>query len=139
MRPHRLQLSLLLPLSLLFEFNLFHLFSRNLTLSLGFFQLLWQSTRLSETCQQYANLAPASVPIQAPSTSAVEPLNEPVQSVTLVNIDNLSAARRSTSLVEEPTVFMARAKVQALLRREKEKDSTVTCLNLRPPYSTEIC
>lgn len=42
-------------------------------------------------------------------------------------------------MAEEPTVFMTRSKVDAMLRREKEKRSISTfCMYLKPPYATEV-
>lgn len=79
-----------------------------------------------------------SAQVLAATPTIVEPvLDEPVKGVTFANADNLLTARQPTSLVEEPTVFMTRAKVKAVLRREKEKASLIiACLNLKPSYPT---
>lgn len=75
-----------------------------------------------------------------PTLLSVEPiLDERIQGVTLVNTDNLSAARRPTNLAEELTVFMTRVEVETVLRREKEKASSTTAyLNLKPSSPAEI-
>lgn len=71
----------------------------------------------------------------------VEPMtDEPVQGATVTNGDNLSAAgRRPVSVAEEPTVFMTRSKVDAMLRRDKEKRPVSTiCMYLKSPYVAKV-
>lgn len=64
-------------------------------------------------------------------------IDELAQGVTPANA--LFIARRPASLVEEPTVFITRTKVEPMLKKEKEKVSvTLACIDLNPPYLTEI-
>lgn len=58
--------------------------------------------------------------MRAPVPPTVKPiLDEPVQGIAPTNIDNLSIARRSTTLYDEPTIFMIMADVEAIFKREK--------------------
>lgn len=42
-------------------------------------------------------------------------------------------------MAEEPTIFVTRAELEAMIRQEKEKaSSTVACLSLKPPYPASI-
>lgn len=52
---------------------------------------------------------------------AAEPVKDaPVQGATPTNTNNLSSADRwRVSVDEEPTIYMARSEVEAMLRREK--------------------
>lgn len=60
-----------------------------------------------------------------------------MQGVTHANADNLFIERRPTSVVEVLIVFMIHSKVNAILKKEKEKASS-TFLNLRPSYLDEV-
>lgn len=42
--------------------------------------------------------------------------DDPVQSTTLVNVDNLSAVRRPASLFEEPIVFLTKSETEAMFK-----------------------
>lgn len=57
--------------------------------------------------------------------------------VTHDNADNLFAARRPTCVAHEPTVFMTKAEVEAMLKKEKEK-ATASFIDLKPPYFAEV-
>lgn len=76
-------------------------------------------------------------PASAPPT--VEPvLNEPAQGVMPVNADNLLTARRSASVTEDPSTFMTRVEVQAMLQRKKVKTSVASiCLDLKHAYTAK--
>lgn len=67
-------------------------------------------------------------------------IDDPAQGVTLANVDILSATgRRSVSAAEEPIVFMALSKVEAMLRREKRKAHVSSiCLDPKPPYVSRL-
>lgn len=59
--------------------------------------------------------------------------------VTPANAYNLSAARRYASFTDEPTVFMTRVDIKAMLRCDKKNASlSIACLNLKPLYLAEI-
>lgn len=49
----------------------------------------------------------------------------------------ISLLRRPTSVAEDPTIFMTKAKVEAMLKKEKEKLSA-SFTDLKPLYSTEL-
>lgn len=66
-------------------------------------------------------------------------ISEFVQGDTPSNANNLYATRRPASMANEPTIFMTRVKVEATLKKEKEKAPTsFISLDLKPPYSTEV-
>lgn len=74
-------------------------------------------------------------------TSTIEPMiGDPALGVTHVEVDNLFATGRwLVSVVEERTVLMTRSEVEAILRKEKEKDHvSLICLGLNPPYAVEV-
>lgn len=65
--------------------------------------------------------------------------DDPVQSTTLVNADNLSAVRWPASLFEEPIVFLTKSETEAMFKWERERVSTgLTSLDLEPPYSYKV-
>lgn len=48
-------------------------------------------------------------------------IDESIRGVTTVNDDNLSDARGQHSVVEEPTMFMTKAEIEAILKRREGK------------------
>lgn len=56
--------------------------------------------------------------------------DELVEGTTHVKVDNVSPAdMRPASIDEEPTIFMTRLEVEAMLRKDKER-----YMGLKPPY-----
>lgn len=55
-----------------------------------------------------------------------------------VNADNLSTARRSAIMVEEPTGFMTDVKVEAMLMKEMRKPPPRLSLDLKLSYLAEV-
>lgn len=58
--------------------------------------------------------------VLAAPPSIVESICEELAQVVTQNADNLSAAWRPVSVVENPTIFVTQAEVEALVKREKE-------------------
>lgn len=58
---------------------------------------------------------------------------------TTLNTDNLSAAQRPITTIEDQTIFVTKAEVVALVQQDKGRvSSATTCLSLRPPYPASI-
>lgn len=52
----------------------------------------------------------------------VEPdFSEPTQGVTSVNADNLSITRRPANVTAEPSIFITRVEVEAMLQKNRRK------------------
>lgn len=76
-----------------------------------------------------------------PTPSVELEVDDSVQNVTpITNTGNLSTvAKRPVSTMEKPTAFMTRLKVEALLKKEKEKAYvSMISLDLNPLYSVKI-
>lgn len=68
-----------------------------------------------------------------PVSPIIEPVCEELTQWVTPNADNLTATARPIRTTEEPTIFVTRAKVEALVRQEKERTSSATAyLTLRP-------
>lgn len=77
--------------------------------------------------------------MEAPVPLVAEPVCEELAQGATRNTDNLSVSRRRASIAEEYTVFVTKADVEALVRREKERNSSAgTYLSLRPLYPASI-
>lgn len=105
-------------------------------LFLNYYQLLWQPG--DPPTARWQSSKRCSCSTSAPPV-VVRILNEPVQSVTPTNIDNVSAAQRPASFSQEPTVFMTKTEIKAMFKRKTERASTTsTCLDLKPPYPDKV-
>lgn len=68
-------------------------------------------------------------PVSKPATIVNPLLDKPIEGVTATNVDNLSAARRSDVLSDEPTMF----------EKERERASTMSIIFvLKPPYLGKV-
>lgn len=51
-------------------------------------------------------------------------LDEPVQGTTPVNGNNMSAVGRQASLYDEPAMFLTKAEIKTMFKRERRRAST---------------
>lgn len=71
----------------------------------------------------------------APVLPIAKHVHEELAQRATPNADKLSVARRLISAAKEHTIFVTKAKVQALVQQEKEEVSCITrYLSLMPPY-----
>lgn len=72
---------------------------------------------IQETLQCLVSNQANQAQVSIPAPPLVEPiLDESVQSITLADAENLSVVRWPASLLEEPTLFLRKAEIEAMFK-----------------------